>query len=261
MFSKKWIELLNEVQDFQEKTIANKIWFRGQNNASYPLNSGLYRVPLKDKMDYLKLERSAYTFYLRSGATLHNADNWELLFIMQHHGVRTRLLDWSESFTVALYFACLDWKHDQNDCVVWLLDPIKLNIHSAGKDMLFAPGKSVNDYLDFINFNEPEIFDTSVALYPVKNNPRIIAQQGVFTMQGINNMPLEKEFDGELFNLNVLKKIRITKDLKEDAFKYLKLNGLSHNSLFPDLDGLAMDTNEMIEEKQKKIIDSYLIEA
>ena len=57
--------------------------------------------------------------------------NWDLLFKMQHYGVPTRLLDWSENLLAAAYFALMAApSHDhEGDClpIVWCLDPVAWN--------------------------------------------------------------------------------------------------------------------------------------
>lgn len=56
---------------------------------------------------------------------LNDYANW--LTIMQHYGLPTRLLDWSRSPLVALYFAVSDKSNDENDACVWMLTPDELN--------------------------------------------------------------------------------------------------------------------------------------
>ncbi|WP_432450752.1 FRG domain-containing protein [Bacillus subtilis] len=250
MFSDKWINILNEVESFHGGN--NAVWFRGQNNEKYTLNSGLYRLNLNDPDDYVEKERGIYKSFMRRAYTLTQARSWELLFIMQHHGVRTRLLDWTESFAVALFFAALNWEKDSN-CAVWLLNPIGLNYRVLGREGYFTPN---GEYLTYINPKNVKLRDKSLALYPFKNSPRIIAQQGMFTIQGVGNRPLEDEYGGELLDTGILKKIVITNELRNDVFRYLKLNGISNFSMFPDLDGLALDINRSLENR----IDKQLIQ-
>lgn len=239
-YSDDWIQILNGVNDFGKK--ARYTWFRGHNNSDYKLNSGLYRVPRQDKNSYLSTERYYYELFRRLGGIHNNSTGWKLLFIMQHHGVRTRLLDWSESFAVALYFACKGWNHKENDCAVWLLHPLKLNKLTIGEEVFNITGT----YQDCLSTGKDKnsFSENSTAIYPLKNSNRILSQKGMFTIQGTSGEALEEEYDGKLLEKGILKKITITNRCYEDAMFYLKQSGLDHYSMFPDLDGLAQYVNE-----------------
>ena len=85
-YSKKWIDLLNEVSEFQKGK--QFTWFRGQNNSKFKLNSGLYRKKLSNPKNYVATEKYYYTMFQRMGYLHHNESDWNLLFMMQHHGVK-----------------------------------------------------------------------------------------------------------------------------------------------------------------------------
>ena len=101
-------------------------WFRGEpGDVDTPLLPKLYR-PRKDgsKHNENKLLQAfrmrAPIFAAASCPDRSAVDEW--MFLAQHVGLPTRLLDWSESALVGLYFALLNDKP-----VVWMLNPMELN--------------------------------------------------------------------------------------------------------------------------------------
>ncbi|MGG3913337.1 FRG domain-containing protein [Rossellomorea vietnamensis] len=239
MYSDLWKEILDSVKEFSSDS---NIWFRGHSCSTYTLDSGLFRLNLDEINEYISIEAQLYTYYKNLGYMLHREDNpWHLLYSMQHYGVKTRLLDWTESFAVALFFATEGWKNGKT-ARIWMLKPLELNRLSRDKAEIISPNKL--KYPDI--YKEEDKSLNSLAIYPIKNSNRILSQHGVFTIQGNSGKPLDKEFDGQLVNLNVLKCIALTEDVKEDALQYLKQNGINKYSLFPDLDGLSNHINHIL---------------
>lgn len=237
MFSKKFLNFLNEIDQFIDYNNGN-IWFRGINNNSYSLDSGLFRLNLSTLDDYLNLEKKYYNIFKSNCYSLNVTSNdLELLYTMQHHGVRTRLLDWSESLSVALFFACLDW-NSSIPARIWMLNPNKLNKLSIDNDYIICPQEYTLDNIYKL--------ENTIAIYPIKNNSRIIAQQGIFTIQGNSKFPLEKEFNTQLIQYKYLNSFDLEIDMKEDILKFLSLNGINYFTLFPDLDGLSKHLNDVL---------------
>lgn len=234
MFSKDWFEILDEVSEFS----SNVSWYRGHSSKEFKLVSGLYREDLGNPINYIATERAYYNFFKRDGFLLHGEVDWNLLFIMQHHGVKTRLLDWSESFSTALFFAYTTWDFKE-ECVVWLLNPLKLNKKSMAIEKYYSFDES---YEKLIDIDNPGFNDKSLALYPVRNSARIVSQLGMFTLQGKEGISLEEELPKEE---GILKKILIKPELRSDVENFLKITGVNDHTMFPDLDGLAKHINKL----------------
>ncbi|MGG6309807.1 FRG domain-containing protein [Paenibacillus macerans] len=241
-YSQEWLHILNLVQEFSSKR--GIVFFRGHPNSNFKLHSGLFREPLITLEDFLVSEQVRYNHFKTLGHLDHGGmASWSLLYLMQHYGVKTRLLDWSESFAAALFFAYTKWDPLTNpEACVWMLDPGALNIQAMGVQHLIDPITN-GDYEEFLR-TDKSFADYSIALFPPKNSKRMTVQQGVFTLQGNSTKPLEAEFNGELMKTGELVKIPLGIGLIDDIRSYLLQAGVNYYTLFPDLDGLARKIND-----------------
>jgi hypothetical protein len=95
------------------------LWFRGCGRSDYKLLPTLYRHPsLSTLEEYAKLEQDLMTRFRQRSLPFHNRslqDDWDTLFFMQHYGIPTRLLDWTENPFIALYFAVMSCPHELDE--------------------------------------------------------------------------------------------------------------------------------------------------
>ncbi|RYZ71358.1 MAG: FRG domain-containing protein, partial [Proteobacteria bacterium] len=166
---------------------------------------------------------------------------WEWLFLMQHHNVHTRLLDWTESPLVALFFAVYDVTDptDAMEGAVWVLDPHKLNAH-ANQDFVTdateLPAFGVDARLDSYL---PERIDRAANMKPVaaigpRTSTRMAAQLGTFTITHFHHTPIEDVEDGSHIQL-----FTIPADKKKEIRSVLNVLQYNNLRLFPDLDRAA----------------------
>src|SRR5688572_23441055 len=89
----------------------HSLWYRGCGSASHTLSPSLYRhTKAKTPEAFADLERQLMTRFRQRSIPYHNrslSDDWDALFFMQHYGVPTRLLDWTENPLIALHFALM----------------------------------------------------------------------------------------------------------------------------------------------------------
>lgn len=228
-------------------------WFRGIGNHAYDLKPSLFRHPDIGTLRQLELERSLITRFRQRSIPFLNQridDDWELLFLMQHHGVPTRLLDWTENPYVALYFALTSCRKDPAtggypDCCVWSLDPIAWN-RAVLDDITFTGGVLVTTDGQ-LDSHKPGIKETlfrrrPVAMYGSYNSPRIVAQRGAFTVFGSDIAPMESvKAAVPAITDDVLSKLTIPGPNVTSLLRFLSSIGYTDSVLFPDLDGLARE--------------------
>ncbi len=99
-----------------------EIWYRGVKDAELDLLPGAYFRPDCDEMSLVLHFRSLSPSLLPR----EPLDDWEWYYLMQHYGIPTRLLDWTESPLAALYFALEEDAIGRSPCV-WVMDPYSLN--------------------------------------------------------------------------------------------------------------------------------------
>ncbi len=213
-------------------TYDGDVWYRGQTNIIWSLSPSLMRCTNAPS------EGTLLARFKQSAAMLineHPKDSFDWLFLMQHYGVPTRLLDWTESPLTALYFAINNEKHDDEDGALWSLKPTKLNeiasISTSEKNFIpsFDDEELGNYKIETLSAN-PRSKLTPLATIATRNNPRIQSQLGVFTIHHLDPRPIEEI----CLNEEVIK-YKIPKSHKGDIRKELKLLGISKFTLFPEL--------------------------
>ncbi len=243
--------LLNRWKNVSSPTHA---WFRGQSHLDWTLQPSLIRGPRK-----FRERRMFRDFKLRASAfsDVQFQSDVELLFAMQHHGMPTRLLDWTESHLIALFFAVAQEDSDCNGAV-WAIRPASLNRFSGfSYTVPMSNHRVFEDYtldVDSLDSRRNEVEAVSpMALRPRRNTPRLVAQRGLFTIHGSDSTPLEKLKGTRQRPAPVLEKIIICGESKALLKKELFLAGISYSLLFPDLDGLSKEVSYRYSEDYPRI--------
>ncbi|TCC93694.1 FRG domain-containing protein [Pedobacter frigiditerrae] len=210
---------------------SSEILFRGQ-SCDRPLIPKLGRIPIRAKSSIKEVEHSLITEFKRGILPLSEfkPDNpWDLLALAQHHGLPTRLLDWSSNALIGLWFAvCKPPKTDDKgkilDGVVWVFLPSKEDFIS---DEAVLPDPFKNTFTT-------KIFKSSMI------SRRIAAQAGIFTAHRI--IVTDNRFIPLNTNSKYKKKL-FPVYIKGQHFwtirRELAQLGINHFSIFPDLDGFS----------------------
>jgi hypothetical protein len=226
--------ILTEVESLGRPS--GEVWFRGHADAQWTLTPRLLRSPsaIAQEKNILARFRSRAMAMLRDHPDDKDPARW--LFLMQHHGLPTRLLDWTESALAGLYFAVAD--HDDRDGALYLLAPIDLNNHLTSEPVLYGPYTDRIHSLLMSCFKGTEKPQEILAVLAYASNDRISRQQGHFTVHGLEQdlrMIARPEY---------LRTIRIPAERKSQLRNQLAYFGITRTSLFNDLDSLAADLRE-----------------
>jgi hypothetical protein len=213
MNAKSFVELYESLNEFR----GGRWVFRGINNPAYEL------IPKVGRLANEGTEKRIFDMFIRelpAYADSYPSDLWELLALGQHHGLPTRLLDWTENPLVACFFAS-DGAYDCDGVIYAMHNPHVL------KDTSISPFE----------------IDKIMRYRPRQISPRIRAQSGLFTVHPNPRQPLVV---GETGSIKV-SKIVIDKEYKSYLIWDLARLGIHRASIFPNIDGLANHIKWMYE--------------
>jgi hypothetical protein len=175
---------------------------------------------------------------------VHQTTNeWELMVTAQHHGVPTRLLDWTYSPLVAAHFATRGTL--ERDRAIWRLDWMKVHRKFGFPELALL----IQDLAEFVGrrgeFTPWRLIDEgdggkpfACMIEPPTLDARISAQAAVFTLCSDTS----RTFDDFLAThglLDALSRFVIPKDASSCVRDQLDIVGMDERRLFPDLDGVA----------------------
>jgi len=232
--SPAWTDFLESIKQAKADLGSPEVlWYRGHPNSKFYLLATLLRY--KNGIDK---EKHLFTSFKKfSDRILKRRDSdWETLFEMQHYGVPTRLLDWSETFGIALFFAATynQSHHPDQDAAVYLLDPIALNKLSGINQIFRVPqDESKFSYTKIYWEHTPFAANAPIAIEPIFINDRMLAQRGMFTVHHDKIDPIEDTFP------TAIKKVILPNAVIPAAMEFLELSNLNIFSVFPDLAGIS----------------------
>ena len=262
------------------------IWFRGQPNANYKLTPNLlrnkkeiepenedekiikkytkeviYKTPsFEDALSEFK--RKAYGFLKQLP---ENDFHW--MFIMQHYGAPTKLLDWTTNALVGLYFSIPEVDdsgqfrtfkgsseenleefnstgYSEGGSAVYIINPQKINSLTHGSNEIIDISEDAEKWSQYIySENSPES-SFPICVFAPYIDEMIRVQSGVFTLHGIRIEPLDWY---EVLE-KTMYKIFIPQESWSDLKKELKNMGMTASFIFPDLSGIAKEVRENVME-------------
>lgn len=272
-------DFLEEIFSESKSNQTEEFFFRGVSNKEFKLIPNAFRKGNEaddaEHKTYIYFKSECFNEF--KGLT-----HMQTLTKIQHFGGCTRLIDFSTNPLVSLYFSCCsnleddgcvyilhknkdEVKFEDSDKVLMLSCLAafskdfkeelveKLNLYRRGtideaslkKESVFQNfyHEICREFPTFVPRIVPEDLLHSYVIKADKDNPRIIAQSGLFVILGLGIKGNDLENDSDF---QKPKKLTIPKSSKKNILNELMIMGIDSHSLFPDLDHQAINIAEMI---------------
>lgn len=217
--------------------------YRGMWNKEFELHSSLIRLG----GDFQRLEPHLLRNFRKYAHTNAAAGDsiWNWLAVAQHHGLPTRLLDWTYSPYVALHFATADFNKFHKDAAIWCVNYVKSNQYLPGKLQKAIRTEGSNVFTPEVlepvctSLNELSAFQEEeyvVFLEPPSLDGRILHQFALFSMMSKPDAILSdwlKKYPELYF------RIIIPAKMKWEIRDKLDQANITERVLFPGLNGLS----------------------
>lgn len=235
LFASSWMEGLGRFR--------SNFVFRGVSDASYTLRTSLFRLSETPEQVEGHLLRNFRKYAHRGSVTRDSI--WSWLALAQHHGLPTRLLDWTFSPLVAMHFATEQLSKFDTDAAIWCVDFVKTNqlLPPRLRSLLEEEGSNAFtvDMLDRIasslaEFDKTDTNPFVVFFEPPSLDDRIVNQFALFAMM---SSPAARLDHWLAKHPDLYRRLIIPASLKWEMRDKLDQSNITERVLYPGLDGLS----------------------
>ena len=242
-------ELVSNLNSYE-----NHFVYRGHTEKSWTLESSIRRIFTNDKLEdrirkaeTFSLEQFKSKFHLYDTTNKTPTTKLEWLSLMQHYGVPTRLLDFTESPYVALYFAIETYNpRQEDDFALYAIDYRSTLQRSI--DEIKKSDKAFSYTYEDAQRKQDEIYEKVIDRFsydilwvtePKEVNLRLDRQAGCFLLSGNLTKTIEEILLQTQYEDIEAYKLIIPKQFYENIFALLKKVNITSNVIYGDIGGLA----------------------
>lgn len=277
----EYFSRVREIRRSWDVSGTNELWFRAEDeiHEATRLQPGLYRPRVAETRrsveELLELENDLYEEFGRCAGQLSDVQlgssdwEWDSYFLMQHHGVPTRILDWSDGALIAFHFAVRDKPtRPKSGSIVFILDPewldVVLEMHPDRLDAISRwkrfvkkhPGEEDEDEWDRLYLPSDED-DAKERLLDTPKIPLLVDSPHLtrrFAAQRSRLMLFGSDPTWVADIVNKRDSRIVSIDIPADTIDTVKAElreaGVTESVVFPDLDGLGRELKQVWEARR-----------